>query len=97
MAELKIDSTKIGAAAAAIVVALLALGVYGKVQGLETRVTELNVAVDQLADVQTQLDEVNAELGTVRANLRSIAQARDDILREICNILGREPARCGVT
>lgn len=97
MAELKLDTAKIGVAIVVVVGAFLAFQAWGRVTALESRVVELNVAVEQLADLDARIDGVALKVAQTEADVVEIGAARDDILRTICQILERPVERCGVT
>lgn len=97
MAEVKLDTAKIGVAVVVVVGAFLAFQAWGRVTALESRVLELNVAVQQLEDVDDRITDVGLQVAQTEADLQRVAAAREDILRTLCDILGRPVERCGVS
>ncbi len=96
MSELKIDVGKLAPVITVLIVVVLGLGVWQTVQGMQTRVAELELEVERLEDFSDQLSTVEVQVAKVRADMLDLAAARDEILEAMCRLLERPPQQCGV-
>ena len=97
MATVNFDASKLAPIALVLIAVIAGLGLWSTVNGIQADVSVLNAEVAQLEDLHTQVEDLHADVVDVTADVAEVARARDDILIEICAILERAPAQCGVT
>jgi len=96
MAELKLNTQVLVGGVIVIIGVILALGVMGRVSALETRAATLEAQFSQLEQLNAEMVELEARVMANRAEIQDLSDARDDILRAICDLLGRQPQQCGL-
>ena len=72
-----------------IIVVLVGLNAYGRITTLEQRATTLEVEFQQLEQFKAILEDVERQVADIQA-------AREDIIRAVCEAVGREPQQCGL-
>ena len=96
MAELKINTQTVAAVATVLIVVVLGLGVMGRVSALESRASSLEAQFAQLERLNDEMVALEARVSDNRTDIEELSNARDDILRAICDLLERPAQQCGL-
>lgn len=96
MAEFKVNTQTLATVATVLIVAVIGLGLFGRVSALEQRAATLEVEFRELERFRDALETIELKIATVRTDMDELQNARDDILRAICDLLGRQPQQCGL-
>jgi len=96
VADLKLNTQVLVGGVIVIIGVILALGVMGRVSALEGRASALEAQFTQLEQLNEEMAALEERVTANRTDIAELSSARDDILRAICDLLGRPPQQCGL-